>query len=51
MALKVGIVGMHGIGDTHCQAHSKDPLSKFTAVCDVIKERADAAAKKYGVRG
>ena len=50
MALKVGIVGMHGIGDTHCQVHSKDPLSNFVAVCDVIKDRADAAAKKYGVK-
>jgi predicted dehydrogenase len=50
MSLKVGVVGMHGIGDTHCQAHAKDPLSNLVAVTDVIKERADTAAKKYGVR-
>jgi len=50
MALKVGIIGMRGIGDLHCQVHSKDPLSEFVAVCDVVKERADAAAQKYGVR-
>lgn len=50
MALKVGIVGLHGIGNTHADAHSKDPLSQFVAVCDVVKERADEAAAKYGVR-
>jgi predicted dehydrogenase len=50
MALKVGIIGMRGIGDLHCQVHSKDPLSNFVAVCDVVKERADAAAQKYGVK-
>jgi predicted dehydrogenase len=49
MALKVGIVGMRGIGMTHCAAHSADDLSDFVAVCDVVKERADAAAEKYGV--
>jgi len=50
MALNIGIIGMRGIGDTHCQAHSKDSLANFVAVCDVVKERADAAAQKYGVR-
>ncbi len=50
MALKVGIVGMRGIGLGHCSAHSKDSLSNFAAVCDVVKERADAAADKFGVK-
>ena len=50
MALKVGIVGMRGIGLGHCSAHSQDSLSDFTAVCDVVKERADAAAEKFGVK-
>ncbi len=50
MPLKVGIVGMRGIGNTHAQAHHTDPLSDFVAVCDIVKERADAAAKKYGVK-
>jgi predicted dehydrogenase len=50
MALRVGIVGMRGIGNTHAQAHSKDPLSKLVAVCDVVKERADSAAAKYGAK-
>ena len=50
MALKVGIVGMRGIGMGHCTAHSEDSLSDFVAVCDVVKERADAAASKFGVK-
>ncbi len=50
MASKVGIVGMRGIGDTHAQAHSKDPLANLVAVCDVVKARADNAARKYGAR-
>ncbi len=50
MALKVGIVGMRGIGETHAKAHSTDPLAKLVAVCDVVKERADKAAAQYGVK-
>ena len=50
MALKVGIVGMRGIGNMHAQVHSREPLSQLTAVCDVVKERADLTAEKYGVK-
>ncbi len=50
MPLKVAVVGMRGIGDNHAGAYSRDPLAKLVAVCDVVKDRADAAAKKYGVK-
>jgi predicted dehydrogenase len=50
MALKVGIVGMHGIGFPHANSHANDPLSDFVAVCDNVKERADKAAEQYGVK-
>ena len=46
MALKIGIVGMRGIGNVHAQSHKKDPLANLIAVCDVVKERADTAAQK-----
>ena len=49
-ALKVGVVGLRGIGQNHCNCHMKEPLSKLVAVCDVVKERADVEAKKHGVR-
>ncbi|WP_240415137.1 Gfo/Idh/MocA family protein [Paenibacillus periandrae] len=49
MALKIGIVGMNGIGVRHAECYSSDPLANVIAVCDVVKERADKAADKYGV--
>ena len=49
MALRIAVVGMGGIGNLHAQCYEKDPLSKLVAVCDIIKERADAAAQRYGV--
>ncbi len=50
MALKVGLVGLRGIGLGHATAHRDDPLSNLVAVCDVVKERADSTAEKYGVK-
>lgn len=48
--LKVGVVGMRGIGMSHVAAHTQDPLAQLVAVCDVVKERADGAAEKHGVK-
>ena len=45
-----GVVGMGGIGNTHAACHGKDPLAKLVAVCDIIRERADAGAAKFGVK-
>lgn len=50
MALKVGLVGMRGIGTGHANAYKDEPLGDLAAVCDVVKERADAAAEKFGVK-
>ena len=49
MALKVGLVGMGGIGNLHASCYKKDSLANLVAVCDVRKDRADEAAAKYGV--
>ena len=49
MALKVGVVGMRGIGNHHAECHSSDDLADLVAVCDVIGARADEAAEKFGV--
>src|SRR5579871_2279775 len=48
MALKIGLVGLRGIGMGHAAAYAQDPLGDLVAVCDVVKERADNAAEKYG---
>lgn len=50
MALKVGVVGMGGIGNSHASCHNNDPLSTLVAVCDVVKEKADTAAAQHGVK-
>ncbi len=50
MALKVGVVGVNGIGKKHAQCHAEDSLAELVAVCDVIKARADETAEKHGVK-
>jgi predicted dehydrogenase len=50
MPIKIGIVGMNGIGNQHAKCYKDDALAQLVAVCDVVKERADAAAEKYGVK-
>lgn len=46
--LKVAIVGMGGIGNTHARVYQQREDCKIVAVCDIIKERADKAAADYG---
>lgn len=48
--LKVGVVGMGGIGGIHAASHQQDPLVQLAAVCDVVPAKADEAAKKIGVK-
>jgi len=50
MAVRVGVVGMGGIGNTHADCHRSDVLAALVAVCDVVKEKADAAAERHGVK-
>lgn len=47
--LKVGIVGMGGIGKTHARAYINDSLAELVCVCDLRKERANEAAEEFGV--
>lgn len=49
MPLKVGVVGVRGIGNQHTQCHAKDPLAELVAVCDVIEERAKTTGEKHDV--
>ena len=50
MALKAGIVGFRGIANSHMPAYENSSAAKLVAICDVVKERADSAAAKYGVK-
>ena len=48
MSLRVAIVGLGGIGNTHARVYDEHPKCEIVAVCDLIKERADRAAGRYG---
>lgn len=48
--LKIGLVGMGGIGNTHAGCHKQDSLAQLVAVCDLVKAKADEAAAKHGAK-
>jgi len=49
--LNVGIVGLGGIGNTHAGVYKKLAADvNLVAVCDILKERAEKAAEKYGAK-
>ena len=50
MALKVGVVGLSGIGTTHSRCYANDDLADLVAVCDLEKERADTLAEQFRVK-
>jgi len=47
--LRVCVIGMGPIGNLHARIYKEDALAELVGVCDIIPERADAAAKKLGV--
>ena len=47
--LRVCVIGMGHIGNLHATIHKEDPLAELVGVCDIIKERADAASARLGV--
>lgn len=47
--LKVAVIGMGGIGNTHAPVYQVSDEAELVAVCDILKEKADAAAERYGV--
>jgi UDP-N-acetylglucosamine 3-dehydrogenase len=48
--LKVGVIGVRGIGETHASVYREDPLAELICVCDLQRERADEVARRYGVK-
>jgi predicted dehydrogenase len=46
--LRVAIVGLGGIGNTHARVYQGRDDVELVAVCDIIKERADKASEAYG---
>ena len=48
--LKVGVVGVRAIGNTHAEAYKNNKLSELVAVCDIVPERADESAARWGAK-
>ncbi|MFP4579576.1 MAG: Gfo/Idh/MocA family protein [Candidatus Sumerlaeia bacterium] len=46
---KVAVIGLGPIGNKHAGIYKEMDGAELIAVCDIDRERADAASKKYGV--
>jgi predicted dehydrogenase len=49
--LRVGVVGVGGMGQAHAKALQKVESASFTAVCDTRPEAVQTAAERFGVQG
>ena len=49
--LRVCVIGMGPIGNRHASLHQRDALAELVGVCDIRKDRAEAAARALGVPG
>jgi len=47
--LRVAVIGMGPIGNRHAGIYRTDSLAELVGVCDLQKDRADAASKRLGV--
>ena len=47
--LRVCVIGMGPIGNRHARIYAENELSQLVGVCDLVPERADAAARQLGV--
>lgn len=47
--VNIGVIGVGGIGRVHLGAYAKCPEAKVVAVCDLIEDRTQWAADKYGI--
>lgn len=48
---RVCVIGLGPIGNRHADMYRLSPLAELVGVCDIVKERADAAAERLGVPG
>ena len=48
--IRVGVIGMRGIGGNHASVYRANPKSELVAVCDIVKERADRASEQFGAK-
>ncbi len=49
MSITIALVGTGGIANAHATAAANIPDAEITACCDLVREKADAFASKYGI--
>ena len=47
--IRIAVIGMGPIGNRHARIYRENPSCELVGVCDIIRERADAAAASLGV--
>ena len=47
--LRVAVIGMGGIGNIHARVYSQNKEARLVAVCDLLAERAEGTAQRFGV--
>src|SRR5436305_1409719 len=47
--LRVAVIGLGGIGNIHARVYSQNKEARLVAVCDLLPERAEGAAQRFGV--
>jgi predicted dehydrogenase len=50
MTLRIAIVGLGNIGNVHARVYQELEETQIVAVCDIIKDKADKAAKDYSAK-
>jgi predicted dehydrogenase len=50
-ALRVGIVGLGTFGEIHLKAYTDHPATEIAGICDLDRDRLDAAGEAFGVEG
>jgi UDP-N-acetylglucosamine 3-dehydrogenase len=48
--LRVGVIGLNGIGHNHASAYRSAKQADLVCVCDTVRDRADEAAGRYGCK-
>ncbi|MBR4415195.1 MAG: Gfo/Idh/MocA family oxidoreductase, partial [Victivallales bacterium] len=43
--IRVAVIGCGPIGNRHADLHKANPMADLVAVCDIRKDRCDAAAQ------
>ncbi len=47
--IRIGVIGTGGMANWHAQCFQRIKGCKLVAACDVVKDRAEAYAQKYGI--